>query len=292
MALHIRKLLRDVGTAWQEDNVPNGAAAISFYTMMSLGPLVFLILSVAGLAFGLEAAHGAMLRQADQLMGAEGARLVGDVVRASPVPEGGPLRFTLGALTLLFGATGVFAALQDAMDEVWHVRPKSDAGVRFWLKKRFLSASMVFGLGFLLIVSLSLDGLLAALWGQMSGPEATLAPVLEFLLSTSLGTALLFGAFQVLPDVRLHARTACIGAATTAVLLNVGKTALGIYLGRSGVAQTFGAAGSLALVLVWVYYAAQIVLLGAAFTRALAMQLGEPVEPNDDAVAVHKVTSG
>lgn len=289
MGRKLLETLRATVAAWQEDNASNWAAALAFYTMMSVGPLLFLAIALAGTIFGVDAAQDAMLHQVDKLMGSEAARALGEMVRAAPVPRGGFWRSAFGACTLLFGASGVFAALQDAMDQIWHVRPKKGAGLRFVLKKRFLSASMVFGLGFLLIVSLALDGVLAALWSGMKGPGATLAPLVEFLVSSLGGTALLLGIFKVLPDVRLRWRSALLGAGATALLLNAGKTALGLYLGHSGVTDVYGAAGSLALVLIWVYYAAQIVLFGAAFTRVIAQELGEDLRPSDEAVPVETV---
>lgn len=289
MARKIFATLKGAAAAWQEDNASNWAAALAFYTMMSVGPLLFLAIALAGTIFGVDAAQGAMLHQVEKLMGPEAARALGEMVRAAPVPRGGFWRSAFGACTLLFGASGVFSALQDAMDQIWHVRPKKGAGLRFVLKKRFLSASMVFGLGFLLIVSLAFDGVVAALWGGMNGPGATLAPIVEFFVSSLGGTALLLGTFKVLPDVRLRWRSAAIGAGATALLLNAGKTALGLYLGHSGVTDVYGAAGSLALVLIWVYYAAQIVLFGAAFTRVVAQQLGEDVRPTEEAVPVQTV---
>ena len=286
MANRLWTTLRLAGQAWQEDNASNWAAALAFYTMMSVGPLLFLAIALAGMVFGLEAAHGAMLHQVDQLMGAQAARALEEMVRAAPPPTGGFWRSVFGLGTLLFGASGVFVALQDAMDQIWHVRPKPSAGLRFTLKKRFLSASMVLGLGFLLMVSLALDGVLAAAWASIRGPGASLAPLVEFVASSLVGSGLLLGIFKVLPDVRLRWRTAMLGAGATAVLLNGGKTALGLYLGHSGVTDAYGAAGSLALILIWVYYAAQIVLFGAAFTRVVALQLGEDVRPTDEAVPV------
>ena len=283
MMRRLRQLARSTLTAWQQEDAGNWAAALSFYTMMSLGPLVALAITTAALLFGEDAANRAMLGQIESLMGAQAAGAVRSMVAHAATPSGGFWTGLFGGLTLLFGATGVFAALQDAMDDIWHVKPRPDGGLKLWLKKRTLSASMVFGLGFLLMVSLAFDGALAAAW-QTFGPKAQLAlQVGEFVSAWLLGTALLAGMFKILPDAELAWRTAWTGASITALLLDVGKLAIGRYLGSSGVASPFGAAGSLAVLLIWVYYAAQLLFFGAVLTRVLAGPLHDAIRPSKDA---------
>lgn len=284
------RILRQTVTNWSDDGASNWAAALAFYTMLSMGPLLFVAVAVAGLVFGQEIASSAMLEQMASLMGEDAAQAVGHMMQQAATPQRGLVATAVGVATLLFGATGVFAALQDAINSLWHVRPKPDAGAMVWVKKRFLSMSMVLGLGFLLMVSLVLNGLLAALWQQTSGvPTSHLLRAGEFISSWALGGMLLAGIFKVLPDARIAWRSAVVGAATTTVLLNIGKAAIGLYLGRSGITSPFGAAGSLALVLLWVYYAAQVLFLGAAFTRVFSQEAGAQIQPDQDAVAVKTV---
>ncbi|KAK1548692.1 hypothetical protein Q3G72_028373 [Acer saccharum] len=283
-------ILRRTVTNWSDDGASNWAAALAFYTMLSVGPLLFVAVAIAGLVFGQDVASGAILEQMSNLMGDEAAQAVGRMMQEAATPKRGLLATAMGIATLLFGATGVFAALQDAINGLWHVRPKPDAGVVVWIKKRFLSMSMVLGLGFLLMVSLVLNGLMAALWQQTAGmPTSQLLRVGEFVSSWALGGMLMAGIFKVLPDAHIPWRSALVGAATTTVLLNIGKAAIGLYLGRSGIGDAFGAAGSLALVLLWVYYAAQVLFLGAAFTRVFSQDVGAQIRPDPDAVAVETV---
>jgi membrane protein len=292
MANQPYRILRTTIRNWNDDGASNWAAALAFYTMLSIGPLLFVAVAIAGLAFGKDAATRAMMAQSSGLMGEEAAQALSKMMQQASTPSRGLMATAAGLATLLFGATGVFAALQDAMDSLWHVRPKADAGIKLWLKKRFLSASMVLGLGFLLMVSLVLNGAISALWGAIGAADSRMLQAAEFATSWGLGTALLAAMFRVLPDAQLKMRAAWVGAVFTAFLLNIGKVLIGLYLGHSGVTSSFGAAGSLALVLIWVYYAAQVLFVGAAFTRVYSQERGEAIAPDRDAEAIETVPVG
>lgn len=264
------RLLRQASTRWSKSDAPNWAAAIAFYTMLSAGPLLFVAVSVAGLLFGADAANAAMYAQASALMGPTAAQTLKEMTARAALTEGhGVVSYVIGVSTLLFGATGVFAALQDAMNSIWDVPTSHEIGMLAWLRRRFLSASMVVGVGFMLIASLLLDGVLSIIWQFASTSDRMWVEIGKFSGAFSLGVALLAAMFKFLPDPHLRWRTATLGAGGTAVFLQIGKALIGRYLGSSGVTTPFGAAGSLALVLIWVYYAAQVLLFGAAFTRAL-----------------------
>ena len=277
---------------WSADNGSTWAAALAFYTMMSAGPLVFVAVGVAGMAFGKDAASDAMVAQASALMGPEAARALQTMMQHVATPGRGLWTTLIGLVTLVFGATGVFSALQDAMDAIWHVQPRPDGGVRLWLKKRLYSASMVFGLGFLLMTSLALNAAVAIAWRDVGVSSSVAVRCGEFVSLWALGALLVAGIFKVLPDVRIAWRSVWTGAFATALLLNIGKHAIGTYLGNADIGSAFGAAGSLALLLVWVYYAAQVLLLGASFTRVWAKETGEEIEPDRDARAVERVVAG
>lgn len=276
-----RNFSSDGATVW--------AAALAFYMMLSAGPLLFVAVALAGMVVGRDVAQAALLAQAGQLMGPEAARAVQQMVEASGQPAGHGVGAAVGVLTLLYGASGVFSALQDAMDAIWHVRPKEHAGIGGWLRRRFFSASMVFGLGMMLVVTLLLNTMLDLAWEQAGEAGSFAIVVAEQLSAWVTGTALLVGIYRILPDATLNMRDTLIGAALTALLLNGGKSLIGTYLGASGVTTPFGAAGSLALVLLWVYYAAQMLFLGASLTRVLSEQRGEGVRPDHHAVAVETV---
>lgn len=288
----IYSVLSATASNWSQDNATHWAATLAFYTMLSAGPLLFISVTVAGLVFGADAASHAMTVQATHLMGAEAARALEALMRqaGSSNSQGTGLMATaLGVATLVFGASGVFSALQDALNAIWHVRPKANGGVQLWVKRRFFSSTMVLSIGFLLMVSLLLNGAVAAVWGEFGTTGQVLMDVGEFASSWILGTALIAAIFKFLPDTQSSWRCVLAGAWGTALLLNVGKEAIGHYLGASGVTSPFGAAGSLALVLIWVYYAAQVLFFGAALTRVLGQRADERICPDADAEAVKVV---
>lgn len=282
------RLVRVARTAlgrWSDDKAPKMAAALAFYSSFALAPLLFIAISVAGLVFGQDAAREGVVAQIQGLIGEGSARAVDEVLQRVSEPKTGTLASIVGLLALVFGASGVFAELQDSLNVVWRVKKKPGRGILGTVKDRFLSFTMVLGLGFLLLVSLVVSAALAALGELIGGADAgILLKALSFLFSLAVVTALFTLMFRFLPDARTRWAEALAGGAITAFLFTLGKFAIGAYLGQGSVATTYGAAGAFLLVLLWVYYSSQILFLGAEVTKAYADLRGHAPSPDPDAV--------
>jgi membrane protein len=276
-----------------DDDCPTMAAALAYYTTFSLPPILLIVISVAGLVFGREAVQGKLQEQIQGLVGSgvEG-QVQAMVQHASQSQSAGFVGMIFGILVLVFGATTTFAQLQAALNKAWQVKPDPEAGGwKNFLTKRVLSLGMVLGIGFLLLVSLALSAALSAFGGAIGGmmPQAFSGAVLQAMnlaMSFAMITALFAAMFKVLPDAKIHWREAWVGAVVTAALFTIGKFLIGLYLGKSGAANAFGVAGSLVLIILWVYYASMILLLGAEFTQVWAEAHGRPIEPEEGAVRV------
>lgn len=276
---------------WREDKAPRLAAAIAFYTIFSLAPLLIIAIAIAGLVFGEEAARGQIMGQISGLVGSAGGRAIEDMVAGAGRRGAGILGAIIGVIILLFGAGGLFDQLQDALNTIWEVKPKPERGIWGVLKDRFLSFGMVLVIGFLLLVSLVLTTALSALSGFIGGPlgeDSFLFHIVNFVISFGVITLLFALMFKVLPDAKIAWSDVWLGAAITALLFEVGKYLLGFYLGRATVASAYGAAGSLVVLLLWVYYASQILLFGAEFTQVYANKYGSGVKPEETAMAVEE----
>ncbi|WP_280155481.1 YhjD/YihY/BrkB family envelope integrity protein [Piscinibacter sp. XHJ-5] len=271
-------LVKEAANAWVEDRAASMGAALSYYSVFSLAPLLLIVIAVAGLVFGREAAQGAIVGQLQGLLGNNGAEIVQEMLKSVSEPKEGILATVTGLLLLLVGATTVFAELQDDLDRVWKAPARAKpSGLWGWVRSRILSFGMILAIGFLLLVSLVVTAAISALgdwWGPMFGGWETLAQVVNFLLSFGLVTAMFAFIYRFMPHVRIEWRDVWTGAGVTALLFTVGKFVIGLYIGKSSVASGFGAAGSLAVLLLWVYYSAQIFLLGAEFTWVYAHSLG------------------
>jgi membrane protein len=271
-------LVRQAFKAWVDDKAPSMGAALSYYTVFSIAPLLLIVISIAGLVFGEEAARGAIVAQLQGLLGEQSAQTIESVVEATNKPAQGVVGTVVGILLLLLGATTVFAELQSALDRIWHAPEREQpSGVWGWLQSRILSFGLILGIGFLLLVSLVVSAVLAAFgewWGGFMGGWDVLAQLLNFALSFVLVMVLFAVIYKFMPHVRIEWHDVWIGAAVTALLFTIGKHLIGLYIGKSGVTSTFGAAGSLVVLLLWVYYSAQIFLLGAEFTWAYAHAQG------------------
>jgi membrane protein len=273
---------------WWEDNCLRLAASLAYYTALSLAPLILLIVGLLGVVLGREQVAGQLAAQLESLMGPAGRELVTSIVTTSS-PEGGTLATVVSVVTLVLGATAVFGELQTTMNLIWEVQPAPTsgawAGVRTWLKERVFSLTIVLALAFLLLVSLVVSAALAGAAAFVWGPAQTLlSRLLELavsLLILTLGFALLF---KYVPDAEVRWRDVWLGGFVTAVFFTVGKTAIGYYLGHASVGSAYGAAGSMVVLLVWVYYSALIVFFGAEFTQAWATRHGG-VAPQPHAVA-------
>lgn len=270
-------LLKHTFFKWLEDKAPRLGAALAYYTMFSLSPVLIITIAIAGLVFGQKASQGQIVAQIQGLVGEEGAKAIQAMIENARRPASGTIASLLGLITLLIGATGLFGELQDALNTIWHVRPSSGRGLLGIIKDRFLSFTMVLGVGFLLLVSLMISAGLAAMGrfvGGMLSRWAFLGQLANFLVSFVVITVLLAMLFKYLPDIQIAWNDVWIGAAATALLFSVGKFLIGFYLGRSSVASAYGAASSLAIILIWVYYSAQIFLFGAEFTQIYAKHRG------------------
>jgi membrane protein len=273
---------------WWEDNCLRLAASLAYYTALSLAPLLLLIAGVVGLVLGREQVAGQLAAQLESLMGPAGRELVTSILTTTS-PQGGTLATIISLITLVIGATAVFGELQTTMNLIWEVRPATTngvwVGILAWLKERVFSLAIVFALAFLLLVSLVISAALAGAAAFVWGPTQTLVSrLLELAVSLAvltLGFALLF---KYVPDAEVRWRDVWLGGLVTAVLFTVGKTAIGYYLGQASVGSAYGAAGSMVVLLVWVYYSALIVFFGAEFTQAWATRHGE-VAPQPHAVA-------
>jgi len=273
---HIFDMCKKAVMAWVDDYAPSMGAAISYYTVFSLAPLLIIVIAIAGAVFGRDAVQGQIVAQLGGLIGEEGATAVQGLIKSASDPDKGLVAGIISFVVLALGATTVFAELQSALDRIWHVPEKAKpSGIWGMLRARFLSFGLVLGLAFMMMVSLVVGAGVAAFGSWSAG----LAPGWEILLqivniAVSFGiTTLLFAMiYKLMPSVKIAWRDVWVGAAVTAVLFEVGKLWIGLYIGKSGVTESFAAAGSLVVLLAWVYYAAQIFLLGAEFTKVYAAE--------------------
>ena len=291
------QLLKARVNGFSEDDCPSMAAALSYYTVFSLPPLLVLLLTIVGAVVDPRDIQGTIEAQMREAMGPAGAAQVRTILaNADRLESGGALPAVVSVIALLLGATGVFGQLQAALNKAWGVAPDpSKGGLKSLLLKRMFGVGMVLGLAFILLVSLVVSAVLSAFGDELARflPEGLSAPVLEAInFAGSLAViALLFGAiFKVMPDARIAWSDVRVGALATALLFAAGKFALGLYLGRSNPGEAFGAAGALALMLVWIYYSSMIVLLGAEFTQAWAEHRGHRIRPEKGAVRVVRET--
>jgi membrane protein len=265
-----RQVLSEVVTTWNQHSASAHSAALAFYTIFSLAPVLVVVIALAGLVYGEEAVRGQIFGEFRGLMGDQAAMLVQEVLKSAARPATGRMATILGFVTLLLGATAVFGQLQDSLNRVWAVTPKPGAVLTTLLRKRMLSFAVVLSLGFLLLVSLVLSAALSGfsnyLERHLDIPAAVLS-ISNFLLSFLVVTLLFATIYRLLPDVRLEWQDVLFGSVLTALLFVVGKSLIGFYLGRASVASAYGAAGSLVVVLLWVYYSALIFFFGAIFTR-------------------------
>lgn len=259
-----------------EDKAPRLGAALAYYTVFSVGPLLLIAVAMAGIFFGQEAAQGKISAELGKVFGSEMAKSLEQMVQAAAKPKSGTIATIVGIVTLLFGASGVFAQLKDALNTIWNVEKKKVAGIRGFVTERFLSMAMVLGIGFLLLVTLVLDAAVSAMGGYAEkyvGGEAV-AQALQLGLSLAIAVGLFAAIFRILPDLEIAWRDVMVGAVLTAILFVLGKWGLGVYLGKAAPGSAYGAAGSLVILLIWVYWSAQILFLGAEFTQVYARRFG------------------
>ncbi len=277
----VAALLRQAGDAWLDDNAPTLGAALAFYTLFSLAPVLIVAVSIAGFAFGEKAAQGEIVRQFQGLMGIQGASAVETILQSANRPRIGMLATALGLVAILVGASGAFNELQDALNIIWKVDRNS-----FWrvaLRHRFFSLGLVVATGFILLTSLVITASLAAA-ERFIGSLLTISIVflesMNFIFSFVVITFLFALIFKFIPDTTIPWRDVWMGAAVTSLLFTTGKVVIGFYLGHSALASAYGAAASLVIFLIWIYYSAQILLFGAEITHIYALKFGSRIHQN------------
>ena len=281
-------ILKNTFSEFGEDKVLRLSAAMAYYAMFSIGPLLIIAMGLAGFAFGHDAVRQQIQEQLRGMLGEGAAKTIDSMMSAQK--HGASFIATLvGLVALLFGAAGLFGQLQDSLNTIWGVKSKPGAGIWGFIRARFLSFSMVLGTGFLLLVSMALTTFLSAATGSLGNklpmPEAA-AHILNFVVSFALISVLFAMIFKFLPDVRIPFSNVWVGAVGTALLFTAGKYLLALYLGRASTASPYGAAGSVIIILMWVYYASVILLFGAEFTQVYARQTGAKIVPTKYAVDV------
>jgi membrane protein len=285
-------LLKSTAMEWSRDKCPQLGAALAYYTIFSLAPLVLVLLGVFGLIYGSnEQARQKILDQLSYLVDPSGVKVFQDIANSAAEPKAGILATAIGILIALFGASGIFGQLQDALDTIWAVKPKPGQGIWGFIRARFLSFAMVGGVCFLLLVSLTVEGLLKGLHSYLQSifPGGHYLGLAIFYVFDLGIIVLLFAMlFRYLPDAKIAWRDVWTGAALTAILFVIGKLLLSLYLGSGAAGSAYGAASSLITLLLWIFYSSQILLFGAEFTKVYANIYGSQVEPEEHAVKVER----
>lgn len=280
-------LLKDAGSEWLNDKASRLGAALAYYAVFSLAPFLVIVVALAGRIFGEDAARGRLSRELESMVGPEGGKALEAMIASADQPITASLATVLGVIMLLVGAAGLFGQLQDALNTVWEVQPKSGRGILGFIKDRFLSFTMVLGTAFLLLISLAVSAALSGLasylgsWGVSIWGQA-----LNVVLSMSVTTVLFAMIYRYLPDAKIAWRDVWLGAGLTAILFTLGKFLIGLYIGSSSVGSAYGAAGSLAVLLIWLYYSSQIFLFGAELTKVFANRYGSHIVPTENAEPV------
>jgi membrane protein len=276
--------------AWWDDDAPRLGASLAYYTLFAIAPVLLVATAIAGMVFGAEAVRGEIVGQLDQLVGREGAEAVQSLLEGASQRRAGIIATVVGGIAFVVAASGAFLELQAALNTIWRVKPNPGVHLKAFVFDRLRSFGLVVAIGFLLMVSLAVTAALAALGGWLSSRAPSIPLVwsgVTVLVSLIVIMALFALLYRVLPDVHLRWRDVTTGAFVTAVLFTIGQQVIGLYLGQSSVASSYGAAGSVMILLLWVYYSCQILLLGAEFTRAYAMRRG--VEPAPESFAERDV---
>lgn len=286
-------LFKQTFTEFGEDKAPRLGAALAYYTIFSIAPLLLIAIAIAGIVFGREAVQGQVVAQLRGVMGQSTAESLQEMIRNAAKPKAGTIATIIGVITLLFGASGVFQQLKDALNTIWNVEPSKKGGFMVQVRQKFLSVTMVLGVGFLLLVSLVIDTAISTVGKYAShvlpGGDA-IWQTIQIAVSLAVVTFLFAMIFRYLPDTRIEWRDVWFGAGFTSILFVVGKFALGFYLGRGSIGSSYGAAGSLIVLLVWVYWSAQILFFGAEFTQVYARTHGSRIGDDSKARAAATAT--
>jgi membrane protein len=287
------QVLKKTFSGFLDDKVPKLSAALAYYTVFSLGPLLIVIIYLCSIFFGREAVEGSIYSQMASFVGSDAALQIQDIVKSASLTNKGTISAIIGIITLIIGATTVFAEIQDSINTIWGLKPKPKQGMWLLIKTRLLSFGIVVSLGFLLLVSLSITALVEAFGNRLKAqfPDASVIVlyVINLLLTFGVVTLLFAVIFKVLPDAKIKWRDVWPGAIATAILFMIGKFLISFYIGASNIGSTYGTAGSLVILIVWIYYSSIILYFGAEFTKAYAVQFGTPIHPNAYAVVARTV---
>ena len=287
------KLIKEAGSGFSDDKVLKLSGSLAYFTIFSIGPLILIIIFLADLFWGRDAVEGSIYNQIKGFIGPDAALQIQDIIKNAAISGDNTLTAIIGIVTLLVGATGVFAEMQDSINTIWGLKPKPQKGLLKMILTRLLSFSVIVSLGFLLLVSLLLNAVIEALINRLMTifPDGAvvLGYIVNLLITFSVTTLLFAIIFMVLPDAKIKWKDVLIGSMATTVLFMLGKFAITFYIGSSNVGSTYGAAGSLVVVLLWVYYSSVILYFGAEFTKAYAANYGSHIEPNHYAVWIKQV---
>lgn len=289
----IGDLFKDTGRNFVRDEIPKQSAALAYYTIFSLGPMLIVVIYLAGVFWSQSAVEGRIFGQIRGLVGDKAALQIQEIIKSAAISANSTLAGIVGLVTLLLGATTIFAEIQNSINSIWGLKVKAKKGWLKMLKNRFISFSLVVSLGFLLLVSLMINGLVEGLMDQLKElfPRGTviLLYILNLVVTLLITSALFAIIFKVLPDAIIRWRDVAVGAIFTAILFMIGKLAITLYIGKSSVATSFGAASSLVVLLLWVYYSSIILYFGAEFTKMYALKFGAEIKPAKYAVIVQTI---
>jgi membrane protein len=289
----IWKVLKDSFAGFSDDKVTKLSASLAYYTVFSMGPLMILIISLCGIFLGREAMEGKVYHQLEGFMGKDTAGQLQGIIKNAAISGKGPIALVIGAVTLLIGATTVFGEIQDSINGIWGLKPKPKRGWLKMLQNRFLSFSVIVSLGFILLVSLAVTSVVDGLGDMLASRFSEVSVVLLYIVNQVITLAVvsfIFGViFKVLPDAKIKWKDVMFGSIVTGILFMIGKLGISIYISKSNVGSTFGAAGSLVIILLWTYYSSLILYFGAEFTKAYAVSFGSPIHPNHYAVTTRQV---
>ena len=279
--ISILKLLKQSAIRWTDDNASSKGAALAYYTTFSIAPLLIIAIAIAGLIFGQEAARGGLFRELNTLFGAEASTAIEAMLKNAYKPDEAIFSVIVSTLTLLIGATTVFVELQSSLDTIWKAEPRPGSGIVNFIKTRLISIGMILAIGFLLIVSLMMSVFIAALanvWSGWLSNVEWLLQIINFAVWFGVITLLFAMIYKYLPNVKIAWEDVWIGASVTSLLFAGGKLLIGLYIGKSALSSSFGAAGAFVVLIVWIYYSAQIFLFGAEFTYQYAHERGSLAE--------------
>jgi len=287
------KVLKQCFSGFSDDKVMKLSAALAYYTVFSMGPLLIVIIYLCSIFFGREAIEGTIYGQIEGFVGSDTAKQLQEIIKNASLGGKGNIAAIIGVITLLIGATTVFAEIQDSINSIWGIKPKPKKGWLKMLVNRLLSFSVIISLGFLLLVSLGVSTVVEALSNTLARafPDVTVVIfyIINLLLSLAVITALFSVIFKVLPDAKIKWRDVIAGAVATAILFMLGKLAISFYISKSDIGSTYGTAGSLVVLLLWVYYSSIILYFGAEFTKAYAVEFGSAIHPNQYAVTTRQI---